>query len=64
MMPGFTSGQNSDAKRRIKPNEAPRAEESLDFVKLSWNARGRVCNEETVNGTDAKAFISRVMTST
>ena len=52
MMPGFTPGQNFDAI------ESPRAEESLDFVTLSWNARGCVCNEWTVKGTDAKTFIS------
>jgi hypothetical protein len=58
MIPGFTPGQGSDAERRIKPKKALRAQESLEFVTLSWNARGRVCNEQTVQSTDGKSFIS------
>ena len=58
MMPSFTSGQDSDAKRRITRNEGPKAEESLDFVTLIWNVRERVCNEENAKCTDAKTFIS------
>jgi len=61
MMPGFTPGQDSGAKRRIETNEAPRAGESLDFGTPNWNRMGRVCNEETVKGTDAKTFISQIM---